>query len=479
MKKYLSIKIITGLFIILCNQLPAQIIYPSSSPYLDSCFQTTMQDDHIPGISACMIKGGEIRWIGIYGYANFELDIPVDTSTLFMLASVSKTITVTALMQLWDEGLFELDDDINEYLDFEVKHPVDSLTPITFRMLCTHTSGIKDNWGLMPNYFGGDSPIRLGEYLFNYLDQEGDNYDSTLNFYYNQEPGTEYNYSNIGAALIGFLAEEIGDSTFSYQTQQNIFEPLQMYETAWFLSELDTMHIAMPYAWNGTAYIPYGHYGYSDYPAGQLRTSVDQLANFLLCYKEGGSYLGQQILQESTVQEMLTLQVPLIDPRQGLIWYRVPSEEELWWGHTGGHLGVSTAMFFCPEKDYGHIILTNGSNLYYSIGSLAHILYNYAEDSIPITSVPSYYAEQKTVISNIWPNPIAEKTTIKYVLEKPDIITLKILNLDGIELVTLVDKKQMAGEHSITFNGLDLPAGIYFCVLKTNNRVQTIKMIKL
>jgi len=319
MKKYLSIQFIAGLLLILCNPLLAQTVQNSSSPYLDSCFLTQMQDDHIPGISSCIIKGGQIRWIGVYGYANFELDIPVDTSTLFMLASVSKTITVTALMQLWEEGEFELDDDINDYLDFEVRHPVDSLIPITFKMLCTHTSSIRDNWNLMPNYFGGDSPIPLGEYLFDYLNPDGDDYNPDLNFYYNQAPGTVYNYSNIGAALIGYLVEVIGDSTFSYQTKEGIFEPLQMNETAWFLSELDTMHIAMPYSWNGSVYTPYGHYGYSDYPAGQLRTSVDQLANFLLCYMNGGTYLGQQILQESTVQEILSPQVPQFDQGQELM----------------------------------------------------------------------------------------------------------------------------------------------------------------
>jgi len=78
--------------------------------------------------------------------------------------------------------------------------------------------------------------------------------------------------------LVGFLVEEISHQSFAQYCEDNIFQPLQMNETSWFLAGLDTTHIAMPYHWNGSGYTPYGFFGYSDYPAGQLRTSVDQLS---------------------------------------------------------------------------------------------------------------------------------------------------------------------------------------------------------
>ena len=200
MKKQLTITIITGFILVLCYQLTAQTLQPMSSPYLDSCFQTHMETYHIPGVSACIVKEGQIRWIGAYGDANIEMGIPVDTSTLFFLASISKTVTVTPLMQLWEEGLFELEDSINEYLPFEVRNPFDTLTPITFKMLCTHTSSIRDNWVNMPYYWTGDPPTTLEGYLFDYLHPDGNLYNQSLN-YYNETPGTNSHYSNIGAAL--------------------------------------------------------------------------------------------------------------------------------------------------------------------------------------------------------------------------------------------------------------------------------------
>lgn len=477
MIKHLKIKIIAGLFLILCNQLTAQTLQPSASYYLDSCILAQMESDHIPGLSACIVKEGQTRWVGVYGDANIELSIPVDTSTLFLLASVSKTITITALMQLWEEGLFELDHDINDYMPFSIRIPNDTLAPITFRMLCTHTSSIRDNWGIMPVYWNGDSPIPLEEYLFDYLNPDGANYNQNLNFY-NQPPGTVYNYSNIGVTLLGYLVELIGDSTFTYQTKERIFDPLQMNETAWFLSELDTSHIAMPYSWNGTSYFPRGYYGFSYYPAGSLRTSVDQLANFLLCYLSGGTYLGQQILESSTVDMIRTPQVPQINPYIGLIWQTgTSSVGKVFWGHTGGFYGASTVINHCPEDNTGVIILSNGDDLDFM--PLMVVLFNYAEDSIFVTSVPSHFSDQYAEINNIWPNPISEKATIKYSLEKPENITLQILNIEGMEVKNLVNEKQLAGGYIIQVDILDLPAGIYFCVLKTNNGIQTRKMIKL
>jgi len=428
-----------------------------------------MEDSHIPGITACIIKGGEIRWIGAYGDANIELGIPMYTTTLFYLASVSKTITVTALMQLWEEGLFELDDDINDYLPFVVRHPVDSLVPITFLKLCTHSSSIKDNWDIMPTYWGEDSPIPLGDYLFNYLNQDGSKYDPNLNFYYNEAPGSNYHYSNIGVALLGYLVEVIGGTAFTYQTKERIFDPLQMNESAWFLSELDTMHIAMPYDWDGTAYIPYGFYGRSHYPASQCRTSVNQLAEFLLCYMSGGTHLGQQILQSSTVETILTPQIPHLNPSVGLIWHNRISVNEFWWGHTGGSTGAATVMYFCPEEDYGFIILANRATN--DIELLHYIMYYYAQDSILVTSVPTHYANKDAEIINIWPNPTPG--IINLDLSTNKIHKLVITELTGKQIII---KTEIQQNETIDLSGFE--NGIYLLSIQTEDEVITREIIK-
>ena len=138
--------------------------------------ESTMETHLIPGLSASIVKDGNIVWEKQLGYANINDNIFVDENTMFILASISKTVTATALMQLFENGLFDLDDDIDDYLPFNINHPDYPLIPITFKMLLTHSSGIKDNWNVM-TYYDGDSQLELGYYLNQYLNPEGEFYN--------------------------------------------------------------------------------------------------------------------------------------------------------------------------------------------------------------------------------------------------------------------------------------------------------------
>jgi CubicO group peptidase (beta-lactamase class C family) len=328
-----------------------------------------MQENHIPGLSASIMKEGEIIWKDTFGYADlYSSTLPqvVQESTLFMQASVSKTVTAVAIMQLWEQGLFELDDPVNLYLPhFWVASPHHPFEPITIRMLMTHTSGIDDNWSVMPIY-PGDSPIPLGEYLESYLTPGGSLYDPDLNFC-TWKPGTDYEYSNIGTSLAGYLVETISGMELDRYCRKYIFKPLRMRESSFFLAKLDPSQIAVPYFWNGSEFVSYGHYGRSHYPAGQLRTSVPQLGNFLQTFMDCRK-LGRRPVQDSvrllereTVELMLTPQVPHINGSIGLIWNRVtaPDGTRLW-GHIGGFYGVRTSMRYGPENDIGIVLMTNG-----------------------------------------------------------------------------------------------------------------------
>jgi CubicO group peptidase (beta-lactamase class C family) len=156
-------------------------------------------------------------------------------------------------MQLWEQGLFELDDDINGYLppELQVHNPYYPSDSITFRMLLTHTSSINDNWSILNTLvsWGSDSPIPLDTFLVNYL-VPGGYYYSALN-YNNQQPGTEWDYSNAAITLVGYLVEVLSDTitgiTFSQHCQDSIFTPLNMHETSWFLSDLNINNLAVPY----------------------------------------------------------------------------------------------------------------------------------------------------------------------------------------------------------------------------------------
>jgi CubicO group peptidase (beta-lactamase class C family) len=350
---------------------------------VDDFIQNEMQTKHIPGLSAAIVIDDDIVWKNAYGYANIQKNKHVDNDTLFKIGSVSKTITATALMQLYEQEYFNLNDPINNYLSFNVIHPLYPSKDITFHMLLTHSSGINDNWEYMFN-FVGDSPIPFQTFLEEYLVPGGMYYDENNNFC-TWEPGTSWRYSNIGVALIGYLVEVISGLNFTLYCENNVFNPLDMYESGWYLRDLDESNIAMPYHWNGTGYEPYGHIGWIDVPAGDLRTSPSQLINFLSMYIKNGSYNSQEILNSSTVNMMLSPQLPF-NQNLGLIWWKNYIGDRIVWGHGGSDFGARAKMHFDPETKVGVVIFINGEvNTYQILDMLFEFAENIQNNSPPIS----------------------------------------------------------------------------------------------
>ena len=322
---------------------------------LDANILEVMSDSHIPGVAACAVKDGEIVWVRTYGYANLDQSISVTNDTLFMLGSVSKIVTGIAFMQLFEEGLIDLDDDINDYLPFEVIHPQHPTSIITPRMLLSHVSGIRDNWNVLGplQISGSDSPISIEELCMNYLLTNG-TYYQTAN-YNSAEPGTEYEYTNVGATLIAYLVEVISEETFEDYCQQNIFLPLDMDETSWFLANLNATSIAVPYLYSGSSHIALEQYSSPVYPCGFERTSILQQAKFMTMLMSGGAVGGTRILENSTLQLMMFHHYPELAPHYGLFIEHFG----VLWGHNGVGPGCSTRTFFYPEVDEGVIVMQN------------------------------------------------------------------------------------------------------------------------
>ncbi len=322
---------------------------------LDDFIQKKMQEGNMPGLAACIVKGNQVMWSNGYGWANVEKKLPITPDTLFLLASVSKAVTAVSLLQLYDDDLFDLDADLNTYLPFPVRNPHHPNIPITPRMILTHSSGIWDNWDVLePLVVTGDSTVPLGSFCRNYLTPNGSYYDANENFDI-QMPGTFYEYSNVGATLCGYLAESISGKPFWQHSQERLFAPLGMDETSWHLTNLNVDHIAIPYQYEANKYFPLAHYGFPDYPNGSLRSSVNQLARFLIAFINQGDYNDARILTSETIAEIGKVQFPRLDSQQGLLWYY----ENGLLGHEGGEEGALTRLFFQPDTGIGVILLTN------------------------------------------------------------------------------------------------------------------------
>ncbi len=354
---------------------------------LDSIIISTMETDHIPGLAALIVKHDSIVWSRNYGYANVSLNQPVEDSTLFLMASISKTIMATAIMQLWEDGLFDLEDNINDYLqpDFQVINPWYPNDTITFKMLMTHTSSINDYWStLWPLVSCGDSPISLDSFLVNYFTPGGIYYNP--NNFNNFPPSSDsVDYTNAGACVLAYIVKKLSGMPFDQYCREYIFDPLDMDETSWFLEGLDTTKIATPYEWQGGQYVANCHQGWPIYPAAFLRTNKIELEHFLSAYMNWGTYNGAIILDSATVDKMLTV-YKYRNPYQslGLIWNQFLVNQRYLWGHSGGwDYGTRTIMFFHPEEDWGVITFVNRKGslnaFQYIVGAIcdyAHIFGN-------------------------------------------------------------------------------------------------------
>jgi CubicO group peptidase (beta-lactamase class C family) len=297
------------------------------------------------------------------------------------MASTSKTITAAAVMQLYGEGKFKMNDDINKYLPFRIINPMNPSMVITFGQLLRHRSSIRDNVEYLGPFWSvnkGDPVLPLRQFLEDYLSAGGKNYNAARNFY-NEKPDSAYHYSNVGIALIGYLVERIARMPFDQYCKKYIFTPLQMDNTAWFLRDLDSNQVAMPYRYSFSLnqYVKYGFGGYPDYPAGELRTSAEQLANFLIAWTQNGKFKDKQVFKVDAIQ-LLTPD----DIRLGFYtWFLYGTDQgTILYDHNGNDNGVFTAMLYNPKNKKGEIILVNGEiDVLSRIRSIINTVY----DSIP------------------------------------------------------------------------------------------------
>jgi CubicO group peptidase (beta-lactamase class C family) len=331
-------------------------IFIDNSDEFEEYLMDQMEFQKIPAMSVLIFNENKVLLERNLGLSNIRNNISLEPDHLFLLASISKVVTATALLQLNESNLFSLDDNINDYLPFDFNVPNYSES-ITFKMLLTHTSAIADGSALDSQYYyGEDSPVELDYFLENYLVQGGKFYNASDNFY-DFEPGTEYEYSNIGNALIGLLVEEISGMNFSEYCKKNIFNPLGMTQTFWRLDEINQM-IVQPYIYANGGYEEIQHYTFTDYPNGGLRSISRDLYKFLTAFVNDGWSNNFQLLSSNTISEMITPQIPDLDNEVGLHLFNLNSENQLW-GHDGGEQGVATIMAFNPSTKVGAIILTN------------------------------------------------------------------------------------------------------------------------
>lgn len=348
-------------------------ISANSKEELDEKLKKEVTDKKLTSISYCVVKNDKLLYSHALGFADKTNNKLSTDSTRYLVASVSKTITAVALMQLVEQNLISLNDDINQYLPFSVRNPSFPNTKITFRMLLSHTSSISDDFqnSLTLDCYGIDCPMTLDQYFKAVFLSTGQ-YFSSKNFS-NKQPGTAEDYSNLASALVGYLVERITQTPFDVYCRNRIFAPLSMKKTEWRLSNSPFNEIAIPYSNEITN--PNPHYTFPDYPNGGLRTTVLDLSKFLRAVILNGTFNGTSILSQSSMAEMKALQFGSAEQCLSFYYETINGRKIL--GHSGGEKGVTAEMYYDPNTNVGVIVFSNQEDA--ELDTVISLLFSYGE----------------------------------------------------------------------------------------------------
>ncbi|HWR42893.1 serine hydrolase [Sporomusa sp.] len=403
-----------------CLTQPAMANQPESSPgyfalqpyklpakptALDKKLLAAMEEYKVVGLSATVFRDNKVIWSGGYGWADLETGRTVAPDTLFRMASLSKMVTATALMQLYDQGKFGLDDDISNYLGYQVRNPLYPTVKITFRQLLTHTSSIIDSGAY--DTIVESTPSLLQELDLKDILVPGGQYYSSATFA-DYAPGSCFSYSNFGTGIAGSLVEKISGIPFDKYCSKFIFKPLNMdasFEPAdiknWkniatlyrpdeqltnFRPTKDAYGGAKPAPTAITA--PLGS-ALGRSPAGGLRSSTTDFSKFMQAHMNGGTYNRTRILKADTADLMHSMQwfgysMDGFYKQKGLNFHitddLVPGKRLV--GHSGEAYGLSSDAYYDPDSKFGVVFMMNGANLtdanpYYSVeNSVAKTLFD-------------------------------------------------------------------------------------------------------
>ena len=251
------------------------------------------------GISVSTICGGEVDRSFHFGYLDPSKKRPVNDSTMFRAASISKLVTATGLMKLYEQGAFSLDEDVSYALGIMLRHPKYPQIPITYKMLLSHTSGLKDGSGF-ENFLIDTKDDPSHAPALGALFIKGTRYDSEDNWS-PAAPGAYFNYANVNYGIIGTLIEKLSGKRFDLYMKEEVLQPLGIRGSFNESHIVDTHNISPLFRrsdsdWElvlsagsasvSDAYIP-GHNAFVFAPQGGLRASALELARMLVFHETG------------------------------------------------------------------------------------------------------------------------------------------------------------------------------------------------
>lgn len=291
-------------------------------------------------VSIAVVEGERIVWTAAYGDANATTGTPATPATIYSTGSTGKSITATAVMQLVEAGLVDLDEPANRYLgEHRVQDRLQTDQPVTVRDLLSHTSGLTCEFRTRP-VFSRSLPPDLAELT-----------DRTYSI---RPPGVEYEYCNAAYGIAGYLVEQVSGEEYEDYIVNHVLAPVGATTPAPVrptAAMAEVMARTYERGENGEPQ-PVARVFFDVYPAGDLYLTAEDMARYLGAHLNGGTFGGSRILSEASVLEMRRPHVRRPPASDGV---------ERQYG-----LG-----FVVEEAADGHTIIAHGGTVY---GMNAHLI---------------------------------------------------------------------------------------------------------
>jgi len=306
----------------------------------------------VPGVSVAVIWDYGVHWAKGYGVADVETAKPVDAETVFQAASISKPVAAMAVLKAVQDGVFSLDDDINDILT-SWRLDGGQFTrdnPVTPRTLTSHVSGLGDAFGF-PGYEPGVPLPTVVQIL------EGHELSNVGPIFMERAPWTAYEYSGGAVTLMQLALSDARRRPFAEIMRTDVLEPIGMSRSAFEqpISPERDRNAARAHNGKGESMGPKWHV-YPELAAAGLWTTPTDLARFAIEVQQSARGRSNKVLTRTTVQEMLSpvgvgsFAVGFSLAKQGEGWY---------FSHGGGNWGFRCTLLAHKVKGYGLAIMTN------------------------------------------------------------------------------------------------------------------------
>ncbi len=321
----------------------------------DEFFEQGMEAFDVPGAIMVAVRGDEVLFMKGYGYADLEKQVPMDPQTTILRGgSIAKTLTATAVFQLAEQGVLDLDADVNSYLT-QFKIPNTFPEPVTARHLINMVGGFDTRWvGIRASSL--EEIIPLEEYLAERMPPRV------------QPPGRYRRYNDHEVALAGYLVQVISGVPYEDYVREQIFEPLEMSESNIYLPDALLSRAARGYPVGGGAgdAFPLNYYYLNTAPGAGFNTTAADMAKYLIAHVQNGAYTQADgtmvhILKEDTALELHANGFS----HHPMLLGQANSFDEMFYNgqrylrKDGGAPGMQNRLVLLPSEEMGFYLFTN------------------------------------------------------------------------------------------------------------------------